>query len=279
MYAGDIKCCELAADLVQQWNNINRVQEKYQMVVPKIGRKGDMLSALLFNLLLSLLPEENRKEAEEKGDLHKHIILGEVVIIEDYLMGDYVKWNSNGGWIDTLKSDTSIQAFCHWTFHQSGGKYLFCDAQGVRQKDTYVLTDPCILSLEGSTYGVTDMGKDYIWNWFRNHKCNKYCDKSWIRPTKEQLDSVPERVRGLGKATSYVDAMSMKHTDQLNPALRLGQNPQSSKNTILESLASESTAGPAQSQVNLNRTVGKSVALTPPPAQKKDFWKRLFGRR
>ena len=42
----------------------------------------------------------------------------------------------------------SIQAFSHWTYHSSDGKYLFCDCQGMydKKKGIFILTDPVIVS-------------------------------------------------------------------------------------------------------------------------------------
>ena len=30
-------------------------------------------------------------------------------------------------------------------------------------------------------FGATDCGKEYIIKWFENHKCNKFCNKHWIK--------------------------------------------------------------------------------------------------
>ncbi|ETO33744.1 MHCK/EF2 kinase domain family protein [Reticulomyxa filosa] len=290
MYDGDIKCCRLAAELIDKWNKLNRVQEKYKIIVPTIARKGDQLMGFLQMLLLSLLPEEERKNLDEQLGLDNQIMLGEVVLIEDFLVGDFVKWNSNSGWIDTMKSDKSIQAFCHWTYHQSEGKYLFCDAQGVRQKDAYVLTDPCIVSFEGGAYGVTDMGKEYLWNWFRNHKCNYYCEKDWMKPDPKDLEKVPTEVRGLGRATSYVPKMSGRaraisevHDDRPNPNLLLAGR----KSIVSNSKTNQHEQG--EQQTNQQRQVanadkqalGKSVVLSNPSlaTKKRSLWTRVFSKK
>ena len=104
----------------------------------------------------------------------KELAQRERVIIEDFLDGKFRKWNSNSGWFG--EENISIQAFCHWTYHYTDGKLLFCDAQGIRTKNEYILTDrPCILSWKGGKYGSADCGKDYIITWFEQHKCNKFC--------------------------------------------------------------------------------------------------------
>ena len=86
---------------------------------------------------------------------------------------------------------------------------LFCDAQGVFENGTFYLTDPCILSNtdNGRVYGSTDLGKYYLFNWFRGHKCNKYCNsnsKKWLVPNDEELNSVPIDIRTCSeKSTMY----------------------------------------------------------------------------
>ena len=111
---------------------------------------------------------------------------GELVLVEDYLDGKFEKWNSNSGWFG--EENISIQAFCHWTYHYTDGKLLFCDAQGIRTKNEYILTDPCILSWKGGKYGSADCGKDYIITWFEKHKCNKFCQSKWITPIAQTKD-------------------------------------------------------------------------------------------
>jgi Alpha-kinase family len=110
------------------------------------------------------------------------------------LIKPYYKYTSNSGWIST-ENRTSIQileAFCHYTYHISGGTILVCDLQGLFKmnrfaflKSRYLLTDPAICSQQRS-YGPTDLGEKGIERFFTNHKCNKFCQKygkgQWRRP-------------------------------------------------------------------------------------------------
>jgi Alpha-kinase family len=112
------------------------------------------------------------------------------------LIQPFYKYTSNIGWI--WKDDgkrTSIEcleAFCHYTYHKSGGNMIVCDLQGLYKvnwfaffKSRYVLTDPAICSRPRS-YGPTDMGEKGIESFFANHKCNKFCQRygngRWSRP-------------------------------------------------------------------------------------------------
>ena len=208
-WEADQKCSKLALELINEWNKSNIVNTKYEIIVPKILRKQenqrwkllaylglildskDILELALSDLLNGIFDSTNEKNNNDQ------IATGEYVIVEDYIPGTFTKWNSNSGW--TKSRDLSVQAFCHWTYHYSNKKYLFCDAQGVfdNENGIYYLTDPCILSntIEGRVYGSTDLGKIHLFNWFWNHKCNEYCNKNWLLPTKQELDSVPAMIR------------------------------------------------------------------------------------
>ena len=163
-WAYDQRVCEIAQKLIDKWNCYEKIKLKksYKILKPKVVWRANH-------------PNDNR--------IKKEIALNECILIEDYLPGEFLKWNSNSGW--TSKEQSSMQAFCHWTYHYSDGKILFCDAQGIITKNEYILTDPCILSVEGDHYGAADCGFDYILNWFKHHRCNKYCQKHWIKPQGE----------------------------------------------------------------------------------------------
>ena len=92
----------------------------------------------------------------------------EYVLVEPY-MPSFEKWN----WPSSAEKDAkslSIQAFGHYTYHSSAGKLLINDAQGYRDSDKYILTDPYYL--------YSDKNNGTIVNWFQDHHCNKFC-KPW----------------------------------------------------------------------------------------------------
>ena len=51
----------------------------------------------------------------------------------------------------------------------------------MKYEDEYILTDPCINSLTNE-FGVTDLGKAGILEWFSHHNCSKFCDPDWKKP-------------------------------------------------------------------------------------------------
>ena len=52
----------------------------------------------------------------------------EYVAIEPFIRGNYVKFNSNGGYENTNLS-TLLPAFSHWTWKISGHRYMVSSAQ------------------------------------------------------------------------------------------------------------------------------------------------------
>ena len=51
------------------------------------------------------------------------------VTIEEYLQGNYQKFNSNGGFEDRQLSNILL-AFSHWTWEKSCRQIMICDLQG-----------------------------------------------------------------------------------------------------------------------------------------------------
>jgi hypothetical protein len=123
-----------------------------------------------------------------------YIVQRGVRYLMEPIIQPYYKYTNNAGWINS-ENCTSIQvleAFCHYTYHKSGGNLIVCDLQGLFKvnryaffKSRYILTDPAICSRKRH-YGPTDMGEKGIESFFVNHVCNKFCRKygggHWQRP-------------------------------------------------------------------------------------------------
>lgn len=103
----------------------------------------------------------------------------------------FTKFTSNNGWIDNNQGINGqyMEAFCHFTYHRSGGQMIVCDLQGRyrnnnrynRSKSRFELTDPAICSRRRS-YGPTDLAEKGIESFFYNHVCNRYCEDHWASP-------------------------------------------------------------------------------------------------
>jgi len=126
----------------------------------------------------------------------------EYVAIEPYLYGTFEKFNSNGGYEDTTAA--VLNAFSHWTWHVSGHKFLVCDLQGVQKGHKYVLTDPCIHSVDGR-FGLTDLGVVGMERVLSNHVCNTLCHVLGLENPMSGLGRGPHVAR---RSTQYLFQLS-----------------------------------------------------------------------
>ena len=134
--------------------------------------------------------------------------LNEYVTCEDYIPGNFKKWCNNYGYISA--ESTSLPAFMHWSWWYTDGEEMVSDLQGVRNPDSYLLTDPAILSLSNS-YGATDMGVEGMAMFFLSHKCNSFCGHL-PKPTlahfhriipQQYLDAAKTLMAQVGGSTTY----------------------------------------------------------------------------
>ncbi len=113
----------------------------------------------------------------KRNDSPLSLFYQEWVVVEPYIPGVFKKWLSNAGWVNTEEITTSLPAFTHWTWVETGGQLIVCDLQGVKDVNGvpgYTLTDPAINSLT-SSYGITDLGPGGIGQFFTTHTCNDIC--------------------------------------------------------------------------------------------------------
>lgn len=142
----------------------------------------------------------------------------EKVLIEPMLDGRFIKFNSNDGWASSHPRHALAQAFSHWTWVQSGRKfgqrYLIADLQGVRSANAFVFTDPAVLSETTRQFGMADLGKSGINEWFRRHRCNEHCKKLGI------VDKVPREIKMERMSMSSLSSYRLSNTSGLTPSPR-----------------------------------------------------------
>ena len=124
-----------------------------------------------------------------------------VTFLVEPLIRDFVKYTSNNGWINrgaTSAMEIKVaEAFCHYTYHRSGGSLIVADIQGRFKKKSgggrtgqysrFEYTDLAICS-RNRHYGPSDMGAKGIESFFANHVCNEFCSQSgrWSAPRDPQ---------------------------------------------------------------------------------------------
>jgi Alpha-kinase family len=175
-FQSDFKVIDKAIELAAEWNSFCRSFEKIRF------NRGNVLEL-----------EGNR------GEKKKFLV--------EPLVQPFYKYTSNNGYIrnrsETGLSLLMLEAFCHYTYHVTGGALIVCDLQGqykrnhfVFFKSRYNLTDPAICS-RIREYGPTDLGEKGIESFFAHHVCNQFCRRygkgRWDRPQKPKEWIRPNR--------------------------------------------------------------------------------------
>ncbi|ORY14955.1 hypothetical protein BCR34DRAFT_672355 [Clohesyomyces aquaticus] len=119
--------------------------------------------------------------------------LEEVISLEPFLSGDYVKYNNNAGWVNEdipvgwKQEAEAAQAFSHFTFERSRGRFLVSDIQGVGR----ILTDPAIHTRDRHRFKLagTNLNTEGFKLFFLTHVCNDVCRKLGLVSNKSMLTS------------------------------------------------------------------------------------------
>jgi hypothetical protein len=144
----DLRSVEVAARLINQWNQAGFIDKVIRLNVPEVWNGG---------------PDGK-------------------FLCEPYIE-NFTKFNSNTGWTphSNDSGDLVMQALSHYSYHISSGMYLLCDLQGGIYRDGAILTDPVIQSRH-QEFGPTDLGPAGISTFFSNHSCNEFCRANWTQP-------------------------------------------------------------------------------------------------
>lgn len=151
---------------------VNQFNERVIDGVSKPNLLRDFVRPFIYEMVQSKTNESALKSLENNSFSDPNV---KYWYAENYIEGDYVKQNNNGGWMDESYTDEALiaQALSHFSWQITRGYMIMVDIQGVGNS----LTDPVIHCLDKTRFDSSNFGYEGILKFFQTHQCNGYCNQ------------------------------------------------------------------------------------------------------
>jgi len=132
-------------------------------------------------------PSTTLMSSKDHVDSQKRLIAkkGQSLLVVEAPDGPNMWFNSNNGAANEEYRFPNF--FSHWSWIHTERKCIVCCLQGVRgaanarehdgNVDYYRFVDPAIMSDTSGKYGMRDLGRNGVLEWFKKHKCNDLCKR------------------------------------------------------------------------------------------------------
>ena len=110
-----------AKDLATEFNDIH---------LPQLNLKEGPVQMKFIIPMMAKVDETTMTKTDTNHRKNNKIAKQEYVAIEEFIEGDYVKFNSNAGYENQELSEL-MPAFTHWTWEKKDRKMMVCDLQGM----------------------------------------------------------------------------------------------------------------------------------------------------
>lgn len=159
VYNNDIRCARHAVEFVQVFNALKIAPVPLRVIIPSV------------QVFDRTVPCPAR--------------LRDTFYLREPKVQKFQKWNLNSG-LNVVNTPfaRAMQAFTHFTYHESGGQCIVCDIQGALYHDQAILTDLAIVSHQPGAFGATDLGAKGLIKFFSKHVCNEFCNPEWGFPAE-----------------------------------------------------------------------------------------------
>ncbi|KAL7720492.1 Alpha-type protein kinase domain-containing protein [Entamoeba marina] len=142
-----------------------------------IGSNNSKQIKFVENALFIITDKDITEGDHNISVLRQECFTSPIVFIEEFLDGQFIRWNNNNGYVNKSTYSATLNCFSHFSYVRTRKRLIVTDVQGFKSDVGYVLIDPAIHHESCARFGLNgDNRKEFgINKFFETHTCNKVC--------------------------------------------------------------------------------------------------------